>query len=115
MITIRPNLNQRDLNTVHAGKLGKKLELRHKITIECGGAVVRPSGLKVLRERGEKTVFAGLTGVEIPFILPSPDSPKISFDPRVDDTFKIKELPYVGGGRVSAVGWAYYLVSSENE
>ena len=115
LITIRPNLNKKDISTVHRGRLGTKLTSIKSITINCTSTVIRDGGIsKALN--GQKTVHAGLIGHYTNFISVQPWSRRVVYNPHKGmRQFYIVEFdgsltPYDGGGKITAIGWSYYLV-----
>ena len=116
-VTIRPNLNTGkrfgtiEESTVHAGRLGKKLDSCHQVSIRCDSVVLRKSGLALARDKGQKTVHAGLIGERINFREIPEGAPRISYNPHSGDcAFYVRGSVYTGGGIVSGVGHRYFLV-----
>lgn len=113
LITIRPNLNAKGMITIHCGRLGRKLDSVSAISIKCFDTVIRPSGLRLARDHGDKTVHAGLIGELCDLYLPSqPQLQEIVYNPHNGDTFfHINGVKYSGGGVVTMIGWKAYLVA----
>ena len=118
-VTIRPNLNTgskfntQEESTIHASRLGSKLDSVHQITIKCISTVVRPSGQTKAEKHGEKTVHAGLIGYIIPTIQVDPEvHARVNYAPHRGDTyFTVEGVKYEGGGVISSIGHKYYLIS----
>ena len=110
-VTIRPNLNTNDQITVHRGRLGKKLDSVHAVSIECSDVVLRASGRDEAFLKHNKTVHAGLIGKITKLVMPKNIDPVVRYNPHVgDDSFTIDGELYVGGGTVTMIGHKAYLV-----
>ena len=114
-ITVRPNLNCIGESTIHKGRLGVKLASVETLTFLCTSTVIRDGGLKKAID-GTKTVHAGLIGEVCDFVQVNPWSKRVVYNPHKGQRqFYIVEFdgsltPYNGGGKVTAIGWKYYLV-----
>lgn len=114
-ITIRPNLNCKGQSTVHRGRLGTKLASVKSITIDCSSVVIRDAGIKKALD-GNKTVHAGLIGQQCDFVPVQPWNRRVVYNPHKGQRqFFIVEndgslTPYNGGGKITSIGWRYYLV-----
>lgn len=113
IITIRPNLNNKDTCSIHEGRLGKVIAHRKYITFQCVGAVVRPSGAEAALS-GFKYPHAGLIGFELDqFIEPNTNSQRIKYNPQNGDkAFHIdgKEIDFSKPLIVSAIAWQFHLI-----
>tara|TARA_B100001059_G_C17785545_1_gene556848 strand:+ start:506 stop:856 length:351 start_codon:yes stop_codon:yes gene_type:complete len=110
-VTIRPNLNTNDKITIHRGRLGKKLDSVHAISIECTEVVLRASGRDEAFLKHNKTVHAGLIGKITSLIMPKDIDPVVRYNPHAgDDSFTIDGDLYIGGGTVTMIGHKAYLV-----
>lgn len=109
IISVRPNLNNKDLCSIHEGRLGRVLEHRARLSFVCVGSVVRRSGVKAAQS-GNKYPHAALMGRETDFIAPPDSAPLIRFNPIVDADFHADGAPLTFPCVVSVVGWRFYLV-----
>lgn len=110
-VTIRPNLNTRDQITIHRGRLGKKLDSVHAVSINCSDIVLRASGRDEAFLKHNKTVHAGLIGKITELIMPKDTDPIVRYNPHAgDDSFTVNGELYVGGGIVTMIGHKAYLV-----
>ena len=110
-VTIRPNLNTVDQITIHAGRLGKKLDSVHSVSINCSDIVLRASGRDEAFLKHNKTVHAGLIGKITDLIIPKDTDPVVRYNPHSgDDSFTVEGDLYVGGGIVTMIGHKAYLV-----
>ena len=112
-VTIRPNLNMKPYTTIHKGKLGLKMDSKLCVSIICNHTVIRNSGLMKVRKQGEKTVFCGLVGELLDYVvIPSPQDKIIKFNPAYNDSFTVNGEVYKGGGIVTAYHGRYYLINN---
>ena len=110
-VTIRPNLNTVDQITIHRGRLGKKLDSVHAVSINCSDIVLRASGRDEAFLKHNKTVHAGLIGKITDLIIPNNTDPIVRYNPhKGDDSFTINGELYAGGGVVTMIGHKAYLV-----
>ena len=110
-VTIRPNLNTVDQITIHRGRLGKKLDSVHAVSINCSDIVLRASGRDEAFLKHNKTVHAGLIGKITNLIMPKDTDPIVRYNPHSgDDSFTVNGELYVGGGIVTMIGHKAYLV-----
>jgi hypothetical protein len=112
LVTIRPNLNKKPLNSIHRARLGKVLEHREQVSIRCSSVVVRTRGQELAEKESQKTVHAGLIGDLLDTVYyPSSESLRVTYNPHLGDRcFYVNGRPYDGGGIVTAIGWDYYLI-----
>ena len=110
-VTIRPNLNTVDQITIHRGRLGKKLDSVHVVSINCTDIVLRSSGRDEAFLKHNKTVHAGLIGKITDLIIPNSTDPVVRYNPhKGDDSFTVNGELYTGGGVVTMIGHKAYLV-----
>ena len=110
-VTIRPNLNTADQITIHSGRLGKKLDSVHAISINCSDIVLRASGRDEAFLKHNKTVHAGLIGRITDLVMPKESDPLVRYNPHVgDDKFTVNGNLYTGGGIVTMIGHKAYLI-----
>ena len=107
-ISIRPNLNAKGETTIHAGRLGRKLDSVRACTILCSGVVVRNHGRELLVSTGEKSVHAALVGELVDLVPTTPGEP-IKYDPARGVFHLLTGELFTGGGVVTADGWRYFL------
>jgi len=114
-VTIRPNLNTRDQITIHQGRLGKKLDSVHAVSINCLETVLRSSGRNEAFLNHNKTVHAGLIGKLTDLVMPKDTDPLVRYNPHLgDDSFTVNGELYTGGGTVTMIGHKAYLIEREH-
>lgn len=110
MVTIRPNLNNPPHTTIHKGTLGKKLDSVESLSIECVGYIVRESGVKLLLNKQEKSVHAGLLGYRLDELVEiSETSKKITYSP-TEKMFLVEGKELLTPCTVTAINGVYYVI-----